>query len=179
MAAWQKVVLENSHDPKEGVLFNYGDLRGMSGWEQFKKAFQDENLDMSHATMDSVQTKKLIALFVSQGNVLGEAFAYDYFEKGPALDLHEIRVEGPLQMVDGPKDKEVKDRARRLFGDRNEALSKEESITELLEDLLPKIFRKPVESRTINAFLEMATEHWSQGHSYESGLHLLIRSILI
>ncbi|PHR95465.1 MAG: hypothetical protein COA78_30125 [Blastopirellula sp.] len=179
LAAWQKVVLENSHDPKEGGLFNYGDLRGMSGWEQFKKAFQDENLDMSYATMDSVQTKKLIALFVSQGNVLGEAFAYDYFEKGPALDLHEIRVEGPLQMVDGPKDKNVKDRARRLFGGRNKALSKEESITMLLEDLLPKIFRKPVESRTINAYLKMATEHWSKGHSYEAGLHLLIRSILI
>ena len=179
LAAWQKVVLENSHDPKEGTLFNYGDLRGMSGWEQFKKAIQDKNLDMSHATMDSVQTKKLIALFASQGNVLGEAFAYDYYEKGPALDLHEIRVEGPLQMVDGPKDKKAKDRARRLFGDRNEALSKEESITKLLEDLLPKIFRKPVESRTINAYLKMATEHWSKGHSYESGLHLLIRSILI
>jgi hypothetical protein len=179
LAAWQKVVLENSHDPKEGALFNYGDLRGMSGWEQFKKAFQDENLDMSHATMDSVQTKKLIALFASQGNVLGEAFAYDYYEKGPALDLHEIRVEGPLRSVDGPKDKKIKDRARRLFGGPNEALSKEENVTKLLEDLLPKIFRKPVKSRTIDVYLRMATEHWSKGHSYESGLHLLIRSILI
>jgi len=179
LAAWQKAVLENSHDPKEAGLFNYGDLRGMSGWEQFKKAFQDENLDMSHATMDSVQTKKLIALFVSQGNVLGEAFAYDYFEKGPALDLHEIRVEGPFKIVDSPSDKKVKARALRLFGGRDEALSMEENITKLLEDLLPGIFRKPVESRTINAYLEMATEHWAQGHSYESGLHLLIRSILI
>jgi hypothetical protein len=77
-------------------------IRGISGWEQFKEAFQNENLDMSHATMDSVQTKKLIALFASQGNVLGEAFAYDYFEKGPALDLHEVRVEGPLWLM-GPK----------------------------------------------------------------------------
>ena len=179
LAAWQKVVLENSHDPKEGTLFNYGDLRGMSGWEQFKKAFQDENLDMSHATMDSVQTKKLIALFVSQGNVLGEAFAYDYYEKGPALDLHEIRIEGPLRSVDGPKDKKVKDRARLLFGGPNEAPSKEERITKLLENLLPKLFRKPVESRTIDVYLKMAAEHWSKGHSYESGLHLLIRSILI
>jgi hypothetical protein len=179
LAAWQKVVLENSHDPKEGTLFNYGDLRGMSGWEQFKKAFQDEDLDMSHATMDSVQTKKLIALFVSQGNVLGEAFAYDYFEKGPALDLHEVRVEGPLRSVDGPKDKEVKKRQRRLFGRPNEALSKEENVTKLLEDLLPRIFRKPVKSRTIDVYLKMVTEHWSKGHSYESGLHLLIRSILI
>ena len=99
LAAWQNVVLENSHDPKEGTLFNYGDLRGMSGWEQFKKAFQDENLDMSHATMDSVQTKKLIEVFTKQGNVLGEAFVYDYYEKGPALDLHEVRVEGPLRLV--------------------------------------------------------------------------------
>jgi hypothetical protein len=179
LAAWQKVVLENSHDPKEGTLFNYGDLRGMSGWEQFKKAFQDENLDMSHATMDSAQTKKLIALFVSQGNVLGEAFAYDYYEKGPALDLHEIRVEGPLRSVDGPKDKEVKERQRLLFGGPNEAPSKEEPITKLLENFLPKLFRKPVESRTIDVYLKMATEHWSKGHSYESGLHLLIRSILI
>ena len=115
----------------------------------------------------------------SQGNVLGEAFAYDYYEKGPALDLHEIRVEGPLRLVDGPKDKQVKTRQRRLFGVRNEELSKEESVTKLLEDLLPKLFRKPVESHTIDAYLKMATEHWSKGHSYESGLHLLIRSILI
>ena len=179
LAAWQKVVLENSHNPKEGNLFNYGDLRGMSGWEEFKKAFRDENLDMSHATMDSVQTKKLIEVFTKQGNVLGEAFVYDYYEKGPALDLHEVRVEGPLRLVDGPKDKTVKDKARRLFGARDEALSKEESITKLLEDLLPKTFRKPVEKRTINVYLKMATEHWSQGHSYESGLHLVIRSILI
>jgi hypothetical protein len=179
LAAWQRVVLENSHDPKEGTLFNYGDLRGMSGWEQFKKAFQDENLDMSHTTMDSVQTKKLIALFASQGNVLGEAFAYDYYEKGPALDLHEIRVEGPLRSVDGPKDKKVQKRQQSLFGRPNEALSKEEKITNLLNDLLPRVFRKPVESSTINAYLKMVTAHWSKGHSYESGLHLLIRSILI
>lgn len=179
LAAWQKVVLENSHDPKEGTLFNYGDLRGMSGWEQFKKAIQDKDLDMSHATMDSVQTKKLIALFASQGNVLGEAFAYDYFEKGPALDLHEIRVEGPLRSVDGPQDEEVKKRQRRLFDVPNEALSKEGNVAKLLEDLLPKIFRKPVKSRTIDVYLKMVTEHWSKGYSYESGLHLLIRSILI
>jgi hypothetical protein len=179
LAAWQKVVLENSHDPKEESLFNYGDLRGMSGWEQVKKAIEDENLDMSHATMDSAKTKKLIAVFVDQDRVLGEAFAYDYFEKGPALDLHEIRVEGPLRSVDGPKDKEIKKRQRLLFGGPNEALSREEKVTKILEDLLPRIFRKPVKSRTIDIYLKMATEHWAKGHSYESGLHLLIRSILI
>jgi len=179
LAAWQKVILDNSHDAKEGTLFNYGDLRGISGWERFKKAKQDKGLDMSHATMDSVQTEELIALFAFQGNVLGEAFVYDYFEKGPALDLHGFSVEGPLRLADGPKDKAIKERQRRLFGVRNKEQSKEESASDILKQLLPKLFRRPVESDTIDAYLQIATEHWAKGHSYEDGLHLLIRSILM
>ncbi|MBT3481866.1 MAG: DUF1588 domain-containing protein [Opitutales bacterium] len=179
LAAWQKVILDNSHDAKEGTLFNYGDLRGISGWERFKKAKQDKNLDMSHATMDSAQTEELIALFAHQGNVLGEAFVYDYFEKGPALDLHGFSVEGPLRLVDGPKDKAIKDRQQRLFGVRNRGQTKEKNASDILEKLLPKLFRRPVESHTIDAYLQIATEHWAKGHSYEDGLHLLVRSILM
>ncbi|MFN9457966.1 MAG: DUF1587 domain-containing protein, partial [Acidobacteriota bacterium] len=40
-------------------------------------------------------------------------------------------------------------------------------------------FRRPVDDATRETFLNIATRHWQQGHSFEEGMHLLLRSILI
>jgi hypothetical protein len=44
---------------------------------------------------------------------------------------------------------------------------------------LPRAFRQPVDTETIESYLAIATGHWAAGHSFDEGMHLVIRNILI
>ena len=48
-----------------------------------------------------------------------------------------------------------------------------------MEGFLPRAFRRPVDAASVEAFLAIATRHWAEGHGFEEGVHLVLRSILV
>ena len=88
-------------------------------------------------------------------------------------------MEGPLKLVDDPQEIRRKEIRSQLVGPRQPGQSDEAHGRQILTRLLPQAFRRPVDDQTIDAYLAIAQEHWADGFSFESGVHLLIRNILI
>jgi len=177
LAAWQAALYPRGLRKRPAV----GHLRGANGWRIVKEHLANPELDMSQATMDSPMTRSLLALWGSNRGAinLGDALCYSYFEDGPSLQLQGLTVEGPLRAVAGPKDKHRAQLQRRLAGVNREGLSDEAYVRQLLAHFLPRAFRRPVDKHTIETHVSIAKEHWAAGRSFDEGMHLLIRNVLI
>ena len=175
LAAWQKAVFPNGKTNKPRVTI----LRGANGWRIVKKHIADPELDMSHATMDSKMTKALLTAFRKGMTNLADAVCHNYFENGPSLELHGLKVEGPLKRVDGPKDQRRHELRKKMAGVDQGTLSAGEYARTMLGNFLPRAFRRPVAEETVASYLAIAEKHWATGHSFEEGMHLLVRNILI
>jgi hypothetical protein len=90
-----------------------------------------------------------------------------------------VAVEGPLRIVDGPKDIRRAALKERFTGPRKAGSSDEVFARQVLESSLPRAFRRSVDDETVDRYLAVAREHWSAGFSLDEGMHLLVRNILI
>lgn len=178
LAAWQKTVYP---DLKFKPIKNYAHLRGLNGWNIIKKHYADPKLDMSHANMDSRLTKEILKTLTTIGfgrYTMPDALCHYYHENGPAMELHKVSVEGPLSLVDSPDDKKRYALRKRLFGnDKEEATS--EYLQAALARFLPRAFRGPVDQKTIEQLAGIGIQHWKEGHSFDEGMHLVLRNILV
>lgn len=174
LAAWQKSVF-----PDETFRSRANILRGRNGWETLTRHLADPKLDMSQATMESETTRKLLEVFANGMTSVADAQCWYYFENGPSLEFHALAVEGPLQIVEGPKDKRRHGLRRAVAGLDKGSLSDGDYARQILKNFLPRAFRRPVDEQTVESFLSLAKEHWAAGHSFEEGMHLLIRNVLI
>lgn len=177
LAAWQHAVFPNGDLTKIRTSV----LRGRSGWEIITKALADPDLDMTHATMDSKLTVKLLELADSNTGMfnLADVLCHYYFTNGPAMEFHEATIEGPLKIVDGPREMLAKKLQQRFTGTRKPGQSDEAFTRDILERFLPQAFRRPVDQQSIESYLGIAQRHWAAGNSFDEAMHLLIRNILI
>lgn len=177
LAAWQHAVFPNGDFTKIRTSV----IRGRSGWEIITKALADPELDMTHATMDSELTVKLLELADSNTGMfnLADVLCHYYFTNGPAMEFHEATIEGPLKMVDGPREMLAKKLQTLFTGTRKAGQSDEAFTRAILERFLSDAFRRPVDQQTIESYLEIAKRRWAQGGDFDAAMHLLIRNILI
>lgn len=177
LAAWQKAVYPDGDYSKSRSV----SLRGKNGWEIVTRHLADPDLDLSQATLDSPMSKALLTHIRGlQGTFnIADALCHYFFDAGPALELHKLTVEGPLKLVDDPQEIRRKEIRRQVVGTRQPGQSDEAHGRQILTRLLPQAFRRPVDDQTIDAYLAIAQEHWAEGFDFESGVHLLIRNILI
>ncbi|MBX2851646.1 MAG: DUF1588 domain-containing protein [Phycisphaeraceae bacterium] len=179
LAAWQRAVFPDGIKGKVRKT----ELRGLNGWRILHEGMQDPDLDMSQATLDAPMTKKLLELFGNRNYAVfnfADALAHYYFNYGPSLELQNFSIEGPSKLVDSPQEKADKLLADRLAGiSRDKVDSDEAYARKMLGNFLPRAFRRPVDERTIASFLQIATDHWAEGHGFNEGMHLMLRNVLI
>lgn len=177
LAAWQKAVYPNGDHTKTSSTR----LRGKNGWEIVSRHLADPNLDMSQASLDTDMSKALLKHIRSLSGTfnIADALCHYFFDNGPAMELHQVTVEGPLKLVDDPQEIHRKQILQQLVGTRQPGQTDEAQGRQILSRLLPQAFRRPVDDQTIDAYLEIAREHWAAGNSFEDGVHLLVRNVLI
>ena len=177
LAAWQQAVFPSGNPDRPETTR----LRGRNGWNIVSQHWHDPDLDCSEATIDSEKTQKLLARFRCLDGTfnLGDALCHFYHERGPALEIHRVVIAGPSRSLQSPADVRREELRDRLLGAGDWQATPEPLTRRLLERFLPRAFRRPVDSATLEQFLAIATEHWAEGHSVDEGLHLLLRNILV
>ena len=180
LAAWQKAVFpkfpaDDIRSPRTTVL------RGRNGWDKVSTYWADPQLDLRHATMESKMTGAFLKL--ADGNDgtfnLADALCHFYHERGPALELHYLTIEGPSKLVPSPADLTRAALREKITGPRQEGQSNEDFARSMLQSFLPRAFRRPVDDQTVETYLTLAKRHWDAGHTLDEGLHLLLRNVLI
>lgn len=92
---------------------------------------------------------------------------------GPGLHIHWMEVEGPFAEA-WPTES-----YRRVFGNVDPKLGTLADAEQLLRDLLPKAFRRPVTEGEEKPFVELVASSLESGQSFEASLRAGIKAILV
>ena len=177
LAAWQQAVFVGGYPGRPETTR----LRGRNGWDIVSKHWSDAALDMSQATMDSKQTKRLLELWRSMASTtaMADGLCHFYHERGPALEIHRVAIEGPSKSVESPRDKSRAAARQALVGARRDGQTDADLMRSMLVRFLPQAFRRPVDDETVERFLTIGTRHLDEGHSFDEAVHLVLRSVLV
>ncbi|MCP4512105.1 MAG: DUF1588 domain-containing protein [Fuerstiella sp.] len=168
LAAWQQLTQDDSR----------GGFRGGLGWKRVKNFMASDELDIRQATMDSEATKKLLKAIAGNPVLYTETIAYDSFENGPALEIHDVLIEGPLSRVDGPRDTTRRKIRSGILGS-NFSPDSDQQIRQMLTRFLSRVFRRPVQPELVDGFQAMLQQHQATGHGFEQCMHLVLRAALM
>lgn len=175
-AAWLRMIF-----PDEKRRRSLSSLRGRNGWEILQRNLENPDLDVQAVLAEEryVDANRKAIRQVANVRNLGDTYAYEHHEKGPALEIRGVTVEGPFRRVDGPRDEQSRSWREWQFGKRTQDDTDESYAERGLRRFLPRLFRRPVDEETVQAYLAMAKEHWEKGHRFEDGMHLLLRNALV
>jgi hypothetical protein len=177
LAAWQEMLFPGN--PRKRVSVT--PLRGRNGWNIFLRHYKNPNLNMADAVPGNTYTEMALAMAKDDGTSrqLGDTLTYYYHENGPALQLHGVTVEGPLELVEGPQDLKRREWREWNFSTRKQGESDEVYADRGLRLLLPRLFRRAASDEVRQGYLEIAKKHWAEGHTFDEGMHLMLRSTLV
>ncbi|MFO0906429.1 MAG: DUF1592 domain-containing protein [Pirellulales bacterium] len=91
---------------------------------------------------------------------------------GPGLKIHHIEVEGPFY------DAWPSESYRRVFGDSDPKSGKLDDARRVLEQLLPRAFRRPTTPEQVQPFVKLVAQSLEAGHSYDVSLRTGIKAVL-
>tara|TARA_Y100000588_G_scaffold394548_1_gene515622 strand:+ start:3340 stop:5949 length:2610 start_codon:yes stop_codon:yes gene_type:complete len=108
---------------------------------------------------------------------IAETLSYKLFEEGPALEIHQAIVHGPLALTDSKEDLYWKKRAAKLLGKQGNK-SEMAFAREFLKRFLSAAFRRPVEKTLIEEYMELILDETKARNRIKDGFHLAIRTAL-
>jgi len=176
-AAWLDVMYDAKGNPK----LSHSILRGENGYNKVRARMLDDNLDLTIANENSAQNKAFMK-FARTWNAtmsIADSLTFDYFEHGPALELHEVSVQGPLYLVDGPLDKRRYSTREHCFGKRDEKQSDLDYARQAIQVFTSKAFRRSVDEKLVEDYVQNFQANLKAGLSYDECFHLLIRNVLV
>ena len=171
--AWLKTVFPG------GKKVSVSSLRGLVGWTRVAKHWKDPNQDLSDVSLDSELSKELLRTLVGGKTHLADCMCHYFFENGPSLEIHRLAIEGPTKLVESTTARRARLTRTRLLGEPRENQSFEETARESLPRFLQPVFRRPVDEETVESFVDLAKPVWDEGGTWEEGVHLIIRNVLI
>lgn len=168
LAAYQRLLQRKS----------VSDLEGGSGWKQLQEAMADDTLDMSGTAAGSPEREKTIAglMFGNPVNFVN-TLCWRAFDLGPALDIHEVVIEGPLELVKDRQQQEVEARRAKLLGAQG-SRSQEAWIASIVGEFLSRAFRRPPTATEIAAYVRLIRQEIDAGRRFDDGLHIMFRTAL-
>ena len=144
-------------------------FRGGIGWDRVSKLLAQDDLPSITPQQEQALLKKIIGNPV----LYAETVVFDVFENGPALEIHEVQIHGPVNLVDGPTEASNRRIQNRFLGGDDHEPSK------VIERFLTQAFRRPVDQDTVARWLGVFEDHLAEGNSFSESMHLVIRNILL
>ncbi len=113
----------------------------------------------------------------AQGVRVLNVMRVEFTRFGPALDIHGVVIEGPLERIDDVDVLAAKRAAAALIGDRTD-LDNDATLVAVVERFLPRAFRRPLEAATRDEYLALGRRAMEAGGRLEDGLHAVVRTAL-
>ncbi len=111
-----------------------------------------------------------------------KAFVYEeLYRFGPAVDVTDVKAEGPLRLVEDDAARARKALTRNFLGPRAAGATDRDHAEAVLRRFLPRAFRRPASEEQVRAYLDLVTGHLqaSPEARLEDGLHLALRRALV
>ena len=144
-------------------------FRGGIGWDRVSALLQRKDLELINPEQEQALLKKIVGNPV----LYAETVVFDIFENGPALQIHEVQIHGPGELVDGPREEKQERLRNRLFG------SDGEDYKAIIERFLTRAFRRPIDQESLNRWIKIFERHIEEGNTLNQSMHLLVRNVLL
>ena len=108
---------------------------------------------------------------------IAETLSYKLFEEGPALEILNVAVKGPLTLEYGQEDHYWKERTEKLLG-KTKGDSESARVRAFLKSFLTTAFRRPAGKSDIEEYRQLIFDEKIARGRIEDGYHLAIRSVL-
>jgi len=154
-------------------------IRGGLGWDRVKEIRDSPELDLSQVDLSDTAIDKLIKEMTSNITLYTETVVYQLFEEGPALQIHEVQIEGPRQWVESPEQRRQAAQAKAFLGTLDLDSASELEVRTWLNRFLSDAFRRPIAPKDVDEYAAIVMSQVDQGHDLRSGLHLAIRTALM
>ena len=150
-------------------------------YEATKAAMASDDLDLNDPRLDSLPKVWGGGLSDAPHNWIKTYVLEELHRFGPALDIVNVAIEGPLALVEDDETRIRKARTKRFLGPRSDGMTDRAFIKRVLSQFLPRVFRRDLGDALIedytaraNALLE------SEAHArVEDALHLAVRRALV
>lgn len=123
--------------------------------------------------------EKLVECMARSSEFYVQPWNWLSFNRGPAIDLLELSVEGPLDRVEDPEDRAAQRLQQSLIGSPPSQPGSAEWIQHCTHKILERVFRRSVSDQEKKSYEHLVTEHLSAGHLPIESLHHLLRAALL
>ncbi|PHR94522.1 MAG: hypothetical protein COA78_32170 [Blastopirellula sp.] len=174
------LIKELTKNPKIAAAWKkVGDVpRGGNGWARVKKQMENPDLDISEFTPGSEQIKKVAASIFKDKVKSGETIVYKYFEEGPNIGIHQVKIDGPFQLIEDQNSVRQKHTSKKFLG-KVVSEPSDQSLEEFLTRYLTSAFRRPASKPEVAIYTALVNQQLASGYRLEDGLHLAIRTSLL
>ncbi len=150
-------------------------------YEAIQALMKSEDLDLSDQRLDTLPEVYRGGFSNGFSNWSVRYVSEEMLRFGPALDIVDVSINGPLRVVPDPLTRIRLARSDRFLGERSPELSDLEFAKQFLERFLTQAFRRPVLADQLEDYLDVVRSH-RQGFPekrVEDALHLAIRRALV
>lgn len=162
------------------------DPRGMSQVQYYKETsalMQGGQLDLDDPRLDAALENRA---FGGIGQPSGPELKVSWFVHeemrrfGPALDITDVSIEGPLRLIEDEAMRTQKKRTALFLGKREPGANDRDFAEAVLRRFLPRAFRRTVSDEQVQKYVALAMRAVSSSEArIEDGLHVAVRRALI
>ncbi len=158
--------------------------RGGLGWSRVKAIRDSEDLDLSQLDTSAQALARLAKTLANNPGNYGETMVFQFYEEGPALELHSVTIEGPLSTVQTPAQKAQVKRTKDFLGKladpgiRNQSEFKE-ILSTFYQQYLTRLFRRPATRQDIAYYTSITLGEINESGDTLKGIHLGLRTSLM
>ena len=158
--------------------------RGGLGWSRVKAIRDSDTLDLATVDTSDVAMAKLAKTLSNNPGNYGETMVFQFYEEGPALELHGVTIEGPLTIIQTPEQITQQKRTKAFLGALAEPNainipSLKDDLEEFFRRYLSQLFRRPATEQDVLYFKSLTANEIEKSGSILKGIHLAIRTSLM
>ncbi len=139
-----------------------GDVaRGGSGWRQLLDAMAVPNLDVASWTGDGTEVSEQIDRLAKRLSVksvnTGEMLVYRYFDEGPGIAITDVRIEGPLRVLESDRRRDSRQRQLAFLGKTLDDIDAT-SIDAEVASVLDRMYRRPATQTEVQTYTDLVSD---------------------
>jgi hypothetical protein len=150
-------------------------------YELTQRATESEDLDLEDPRLDSLPKVWGGGLSDAPHNWIKTYVLEELHRFGPTLDVLNVRIEGPIELVEDEESRIRRERTETFLGSRAPGLSDSGFIESVLAGILPRLFRRTVTEAELASYSQFSLDLMDRepGSRVEDGLHLALRRALV
>lgn len=150
-------------------------------YERTRQAMESDSLNLDDPRLDSLPKVWGGGISDAPHNWIKAYVLEELHRFGPAIDILDVSIEGPIKLVEDEETRIRTARTKRFLGERRRGETDRSYMDRFVTRFLPQAFRRPVDQSLIDDYVELAMNALENEAKIrvQDALHLVLRRALV